>query len=30
MISVAILALDNVLTSSVMGTMDVFCQTGAT
>lgn len=30
MISVAILALDNVLASSVMGTMDVFCQTGAT
>ncbi len=30
MISVAILALDNVLASSVMGTMDVLCQTGAT
>ncbi len=30
MITVAILALDNVLASSVMGPMDVFCQTGAT
>ena len=30
MIKVAILALDNVLASSVMGSMDVFCQTGAT
>jgi len=30
MINIAILALDNVLASSVMGTMDVFCQTGAT
>ena len=30
MIKVTILALDNVLASSVMGTMDVFCQTGAT
>ncbi len=30
MITVAILALDNVLASSVMGTMDIFCQTGAT
>ncbi len=30
MITVAILALDNVLPSSVMGTLDVFCQTGAT
>ena len=30
MIKVTILALDNVLASSVMGSMDVFCQTGAT
>lgn len=30
MITVTILALDNVLASSVMGTMDIFCQTGAT
>lgn len=30
MINVVILALDNVLASSVMGTMDIFCQTGAT
>lgn len=30
MVTVTILALDNVLASSVMGTMDIFCQTGAT
>lgn len=30
MIRVAILALDNVLPASVMGPLDVFCQTGAT
>ncbi len=30
MINVTILALDNVLASSVMGSMDIFCQTGAT
>jgi transcriptional regulator GlxA family with amidase domain len=30
MITVTILALDNVLASSVMGSMDVFCQTGVT
>lgn len=30
MVSVTILALDNVLASSVMGSMDVFCQTGGT
>jgi len=30
MINITILALDNVLASSVMGTLDVFCQTGAT
>ncbi|OGR24416.1 MAG: hypothetical protein A2277_00840 [Desulfobacterales bacterium RIFOXYA12_FULL_46_15] len=30
MITVTILALDNVLASSVMGSMDIFCQTGVT
>ncbi len=30
MISVSILALDNVLPSSVMGPVDIFCQTGST
>ena len=30
MITVTILALDNVLASSVMGSMDVLCQTGFT
>lgn len=30
MIHVTILALDNVLASSVMGSMDIFCQTGST
>ncbi|MBU1344957.1 MAG: helix-turn-helix domain-containing protein [Proteobacteria bacterium] len=30
MISITILALDNALSSSVMGTMDIFCQAGVT